>query len=197
MGSGREKNHQQVEEKTEVRTGKPSLPSEMLIISASWNNAEAVDIGDKRIVISTGFINYAGGPASARVLTTISHEFGHLVNHPRFLGSDKWTFLWPGDIYTLGYGCKDKWYYVCDKTYEGPNGGGHPYDSPAELFASTFNIMANFQPQFLAKINSTSGDLNTWLKKVYNAQAQNFHNPDIPQLSAIQNLAGNVALSLP
>lgn len=82
------------------------------------------------------------------VLSTFAHELGHgvyydLFNKPREI-TDQWD-----RIYRLSLPCR-AFEIVFDRNY---SWGGHPYDNPMELFASSFLALTVHYEEFMANLN--------------------------------------------
>src|SRR3990172_9163482 len=174
-----------------------SGPSLVNIVSYSTDgraDAHVVDLKDGVISLGLDFfkpnqLTYGSGEISPRCAVPITaHEFGHLFKETQSEMEDK---MWD-KLFEKGNQIKN-WNRITDQTYMNCH-GGHPWDDDQELFASSFNILSGYQSQFADNIaQTTNTSVKTWLKQIYNTQAQNLHIPNIPQLSMIFN---NLIVSL-
>lgn len=114
-----------------------------LAIDHSFDGFGEAACSGHSIYLSISYFLLYNDPSVLR--SVITHEFGHVV-YRQLSGEQQATFekLW------VQLGNAALLYLFRDGEYSGnPRFGGHPYESPAELFASAFNLLCN-RPQELA-----------------------------------------------
>jgi hypothetical protein len=123
-----------------------------LAIDHTFENFGEAACTGHTIHLSSSYFFLYGDPSIIR--SVISHEFGHKIYQrlPEIqrLGFDElWAQL--GNAALL--------YLFKDGEYSGnAKFGGHPYESPTELFASAFNLLINREREFASRLQYVNAD---------------------------------------
>jgi hypothetical protein len=122
---------------------RPSLRIDTLSIDHTFESIGEAALRGKTLFISSSYFYMYESPEVCR--SVVTHEFGHI--YYRLLDPGSHSEL---DILWERIQRSALFYIFRDGEYAGnARFGGHPEESPAELFASTFNLLRN-RPQELS-----------------------------------------------
>ncbi len=119
---------------------------ETLAIDHAFENFGTAAFSGRTIYVSSSYFLLYDDPAVIR--SVILHEFGHLI-YQRLSPSQHLTLeeLW------VRLGNAALLYLYRDGEYSGnAKFGGHPYDSPAEFFASAFNLLHSRERELAVRL---------------------------------------------
>lgn len=114
----------------------------------------------RSIYLSSSYFLLYNDPSVIR--SVITHEFGHKI-YQRLSESQRLGFeeLW------VQLGSAALLYLFRDGEYSGnAKFGGHPYESPAEFFASAFNLVSNRERELASRLQYVNADYLPLIERV-------------------------------